>query len=234
MKKSDLVFILVLCLIFAPFIAFGEAFDFYRKMSGEHAMVMGFLQYALFATMGEMLGKRFQTGSYCGDGFGAPIRALVWGAMGLTIVAAIQIFGSGTPVYLDYMFGESSGTFASAIFSPGFSGLKLLGAFFMAFFLDVFFSPLFIIVFGLFDMHIKQTGGTVRGFFSHKVKYSENLRNMDWSAQWKFVFMKTIPLFWIPMHTVMYLLPGEFQVLMSSTLNIVLGIILFLANRKNK
>lgn len=232
MKKSDFVFIIVLCAIFVPFIVSKDAYEFYREMSGSHAMIMGFIQYALLATIGEMLGLRLQTGEYVNKSFGIFPRALVWGTLGLTIVAAIRIFGVGTPVFLDYAFGFDGGTFNEAIFSPDFSGMKLLGAFFMAFFMDVFFSPLFMIVFTIYDMHIKQTGGTLGGFFSHKVQYSNNLQNFNWKVQWQFVFMKTIPFFWIPAHTIMYLLPVEFQVLMSSMLGIVLGVILFIANRK--
>ena len=232
MKKSDFIFILALCAIFTPFIVSEEAYNFYRTQSANHAMIMGFIQYAVLATLGEMLGLRFQTGEYINKSFGPLSRALVWGTLGLTIVAAIHIFGVGTPPFLDYVFGLDKGTFASHIFSAEFSGMKLLGAFFMAFFMDVFFSPLFMIVYTIYDMHIKQTGGTLKGFFSHKVKYSENLQNFNWKVQWRFVFMKTIPFFWIPAHTIMYLLPTEFQVLMSSMLGIVLGVILFIANRK--
>lgn len=232
MKKNDLVFILALCAIFTPFIVSTEAYNTYRSLSANHAMIMGFIQYALLATLGEMLGLRFQTGQYNNKTFGLLPRAFLWGALGLTIVAAIQIFGVGTPPFLDYVFGWEKGTFVTAIFAPEFSGLKVLGAFFMACAMDIFFSPLFMIVFSIYDMHIKQTGGSLKGFFTTKVKYSENLQNFNWSVQWKFVFMKTIPFFWIPAHTIMYLLPSEFQVLMSSMLGIVLGVILFIANKK--
>ncbi|NDW12824.1 hypothetical protein D0T50_07960 [Bacteroides sp. 214] len=232
MKKSDFIFILVLCIMFLPFVFSKDAYNFYMHMSGNHAMIMGFIQYALLATIGEMLGLRLQTGVYVNKELGVFPRALVWGTLGLTIVAAIRIFGVGTPVFLDYVFGLDAGTFNGAIFAPEFSGLKLLGAFFMAFFMDVFFSPLFMIVFTIYDMHIKQTGGTLSGFFTNKVQYSNNLQSFNWKVQWQFVFMKTIPFFWIPAHTIMYLIPTEFQVLMSSMLGIVLGVILFIANRK--
>lgn len=232
MKKSDLLFALLLCIIFLPFIISKDAYNFYTTMTKEHGMLMGFIQYALLATIGEMLGLRLQTGEYVNKSFGILPRALVWGTLGLTIVAAINIFAVGTPPFLDYVFGLEQGGLSTALTSSEFTGLKLLGAFCMAFFMDVFFSPLFMIVFTIYDMHIKQTGGTLMGFFSHKVQYSKNLQNFNWKVQWQFVFMKTIPFFWIPAHTIMYLIPAEFQVLMSSMLGIVLGVILFIANRK--
>lgn len=232
MKKNDLLFILVLCAIFLPFVCIKEAYELYTKLSKEHFMIMGFIQYALLATIGEMLGLRLQTGKYIEKGFGVLPRAFVWGTLGLTIVAAIQIFGTGSPIFIDNLFNLGDGGIMAIMAAPDITLMKVVGAFIMAFFMDVFFSPLFMIVFGIYDMHIKQTGGTLKGFFTHKVKYSENLQNFNWKAQWRFVFMKTIPLFWIPAHTIMYLLPTEFQVLVSSMLGIVLGIILFIANKK--
>ena len=232
MKKNDFIFILVLCVIFLPFVFSKTAYELYMELSGKHFMIMGFVQYALLATIGEMLGLRLQTGNYVEKGFGVLPRAFVWGTLGLTIVAAIQIFGVGSPVFIDNLFNLGDGGIVTIMATPGISFMKVVGAFIMAFFMDVFFSPLFMIVFGVYDMHIKQTGGTLKGFFTHKVKYSENLQNFNWKVQWRFVFMKTIPLFWIPAHTIMYLLPVEFQVLMSSMLGIVLGVILFFANKK--
>ncbi|MCX7905011.1 MAG: Mpv17/PMP22 family protein, partial [Caloramator sp.] len=47
-----------------------------------------------------------------------------------------------------------------------------------------------------------------------------------------FVVLKTIPFFWIPAHTITFLLPSEYRVLMASFLSIALGAILSLAKRK--
>ena len=51
-----------------------------------------------------------------------------------------------------------------------------------------------------------------------------------------FVFKKTIPFFWIPAHTITFLLPGQYQVLFAALLGVALGIILSIAavmSRKN-
>jgi hypothetical protein len=52
------------------------------------------------------------------------------------------------------------------------------------------------------------------------------IANLDWNVQWNFIFKKTIPFFWIPAHTVTFLLPVEFQVLFAALLGIALGVIL--------
>jgi hypothetical protein len=49
---------------------------------------------------------------------------------------------------------------------------------------------------------------------------------------WGFVFKKTIPFFWIPAHTITFLLPPELRVLFAAALGIVLGVILALASLK--
>lgn len=72
-----------------------------------------------------------------------------------------------------------------------------------------------------------ETGGTLKGFFSHKLKIQETMANkIDWNIQYGFVFKKTIPLFWYPAHTITFLLPGNYQVLFAAFLGVVLGLIL--------
>jgi len=44
------------------------------------------------------------------------------------------------------------------------------------------------------------------------------------------VFKKTIPLFWIPAHTITFLLNPDYQVLFAAFLSIVLGAILAVAD----
>jgi hypothetical protein len=43
---------------------------------------------------------------------------------------------------------------------------------------------------------------------------------------WGFVYKKTIPFFWIPAHTVTFLLPAEIRVLFAVVLSVVLGLLL--------
>ena len=56
----------------------------------------------------------------------------------------------------------------------------------------------------------------------------------NWSVQWNFVFKKTIPFFWIPAHTITFLLPVQYQVLFAAILGIVLGVLLAIASLKSE
>jgi hypothetical protein len=51
---------------------------------------------------------------------------------------------------------------------------------------------------------------------------------------WGFVFKKTIPFFWIPAHTITFLLPPQYRVLYAALLSVVLGILLGVAGKQNQ
>ncbi|MCK4814060.1 MAG: Mpv17/PMP22 family protein, partial [Candidatus Marinimicrobia bacterium] len=57
---------------------------------------------------------------------------------------------------------------------------------------------------------------------------------LDWSVQWNFVFKRTIPFFWIPAHTITFLISSEYRIVFAALLGIILGIILSIAAQKSK
>lgn len=63
--------------------------------------------------------------------------------------------------------------------------------------------------------------------FTHKVTDIY----LDLSSFLSFVVGKTIPLFWIPAHTITFLILGEYRVLFASTLSIALGVLLALGKK---
>jgi prepilin signal peptidase PulO-like enzyme (type II secretory pathway) len=48
------------------------------------------------------------------------------------------------------------------------------------------------------------------------------------------VVLKTIPLFWIPVHTITFMLPPHYRVVIAAYLSIVLGVFLVYSNKKNQ
>ncbi len=50
------------------------------------------------------------------------------------------------------------------------------------------------------------------------VKLKAVTDKIDWYGFMSFIVFKTIPLFWIPAHTITFLLPGEYRVLMAALL----------------
>jgi hypothetical protein len=226
MKKKDFVFTGAIVLALLPFFIFPEVYEAYSNFNASNGMIMSFIKFAVLATLGEVIGLRIKTGNYYRKGFGVIPRAIVWGFLGLGINAAFIIFSSGTPVFLSYIGLDVS---AETIKNPAFSGMKLLTSFSISVFLNLIFAPVFMTLHRITDIHIETTGGTLKGFFS-PIKFKKHFTELNWAVQWDFVFKKTIPFFWIPAHTITFILPEHFRVLFAAVLGIVLGVFLAVAS----
>ncbi|MGE4545357.1 MAG: Mpv17/PMP22 family protein [Pedobacter sp.] len=225
MKKQDLYFGVCLGLFFCPFFLSQDIFDFYMASVSAHALLMSFWKFAILATLGEVIGLRIVRGHYYAPGFGLWPRALVWGGLGVGIQVAFVIFATGAPAVVSkFLIPLPQG-----ILGQPFSGGKLIAAFAVSVSMNLIFAPLFMTLHRVTDMHIQKTGGTLRGFFS-PIDFGRILQDIDWQVMWGFVFKKTLPLFWIPAHTITFLLPEMHRVLFAALLGIVLGTILAVAS----
>jgi hypothetical protein len=230
MKKQDLFIMFGGFLFLAPIFIFKNIFHCYEEINQQLPLVMAFFKFAILATFGEVLGLRIRTGKYNVPNFGIFPRALIWGFLGIWIAIVMGVFRNGVPAYLD-RFQVFSGI--NAALTGGFSALKLWGAFFISIMMNTTFAPVFMTLHKITDTHITQTGGTLTGFFSKKIDFTQIISSINWKVQWNFVFKKTIPLFWIPAHTLTFILPQNYQVLFAAFLGICLGVILSIAARKN-
>ena len=222
MKKSDCIFILCLILFFLPFFVIPEVYQWYHAFNQAHGMWMSALKFGILSTLGEVIGLRIRKGVYHEKGFGVLPRAMVWAVLGMGINMAIIIFSKGTPIFLQYLGMDN----AVAVMTETLSWEKVLVAFSISVAMNTIFAPVFMTLHKITDMHIQQTGGTVRGFFSHCINMGESFQNIDWQRQWGFIFKKTIPLFWFPAHTITFILPEEWRVLFAALLGVVLGVLL--------
>lgn len=225
MKQKDLLFILFLLALFAPFFINHNLFLSYKSFNHDHGMIMSFIKFGLLATLGELIGQRIRTGSYFTKGFGVLPRIIVWGFIGITINMAFIIFSIGTPYLLEYMGVEGA---VNALSGP-FGWKKFIVAFATSIAMNTVYAPVMMTFHKITDTHILKNGGTLNGFFK-TMKFGKIFINLNWDVQWHFVFLKTIPLFWIPAHTITFLLPPDFRVLFAALLGIALGTILAVAN----
>ena len=224
-KKQDLIFWTIVALMFAPFFLSEKLFNFYLEFNQQHGLITAFIKFSILATLGELIGLRIKKGYYYKKGFGILPRMIVWGFLGLTIKMAFIIFVSGTPVFLEYSGFKG----ATQAIQKGFSLDKVLVAFSISAALNLIYAPVMMTFHKITDIHIISNGGTLKGFL-RPIKFGEILINLNWDVQWNFVFKKTIPFFWIPMHTITFLLPADFQILFAALLGIALGIILAVAD----
>jgi hypothetical protein len=228
MKKKDLLFILFLIILFMPFFILADLYSFYGKFNSEHGFVMAFIKFAVLATSGELIGLRIRTGKYFVSGFGIIPRLIVWGFLGLAIKAAFMIFSVGVPPMIGYLGMENPGE----ILAGSFTVQKLIVAFCISLFLNMFFSPVLMTLHKITDTHIQKFNGGLNAFIS-PINVKDILKETDWNMHWGYVLKKTIPFFWIPAHTLTFLLPAQFQILFAALLGIVLGIILAFASVKS-
>ena len=226
MKKSDFAFIAVILAIFAPFALSETLYGWYKSFNAEHGMVMSFLKFAVLSTAGELLGLRLSAGVYLKRGFGVWPRAVVWGILGMGINLAMIIFSNGVPVALEYCGLQG----ATAAMAGPVTLMKVLTALCISIGMNGIFAPVFMTFHKITDTHILACGGSLRALAT-PIPMARIMTGLNWDAQWNFVFKKTIPFFWVPAHTITFLLPGEARVLFAALLGVVLGVLLAVAAR---
>ena len=225
MKKTDILVFCGVLACLAPFLIFPEFYGAYKLVNAQHPLSMAFLKFAVLATFGEVLGLRIKSGYYNAPGFGILPRAIVWGVLGVWMAAAMGFYRAGVPTWLS---GFPAFAEMKTAMSGGFSGMKLCASFMISLLINVSFAPIFMVLHKITDAHIAHCGGSLR-FLVTPIDMADQLARLNWQVQWDFVSRKTIPRFWIPAHTITFILPGDFQVLFAALLGIALGLILSIA-----
>ena len=230
MKRTDLFFALAIVAIFLPFALSEQLYDWYKTFNAEHGMIMSFLKFGILSTLGEMLGGRISSGKYITPAFGVLPRMIVWGLLGMGINMAMIIFSKGTPMFLEYM-GMSNAV--ESFVADGFTMDKLWVALSVSVAMNTIFAPVFMTFHKITDAHIAAYGGSLKALIT-PIPMAKRFSEINWQAQWGFVFKKTIPFFWYPAHTITFLLPSEQRVLFAALLGIVLGVLLAVSIKKSK
>lgn len=235
MRRSDLIFILAAILLLLPFFAVDAVQDWFIGSTREHPFLMAFLKFGILSTVGEVIGYRIKEGHYPAAAFGVVPRGITWGLLGMLITAAMTIFSAGVPALLEQIGIHPDGTsyrelIATSIFVSR-SWYHVLAAFAISLFMNTIFAPFFMTIHKVSDQHINEHRGTLRGYF-RPLHFGRRLAGLDWGMMWGFLFKRTIPLFWIPAHTITFMLPPEFRVLFAALLGVMLGVFMSLATRK--
>ena len=225
MKKTDLITLIIVAAVICGFAFIPGAWTWFNETTKAHGLLMSFFKFAILGTFGEMLALRIREGVYLKKGFGLLPKMLVWGVLGVVIASAMTIFKTGTVTLLDGGFHLNEK--AAAWFAGSLSWGKFFVALCVSVLMNTLFAPVFMTFHKITDIHIAETGGTLKGFFGSPLKIGEALsKKINWDIQYGFVFAKTIPLFWYPAHTITFLLPPTLQVLFAAFLGVVLGVLL--------
>jgi len=185
--------------------------DRYQWMNMNFPYMTAFLKFMLLAPMGELLARRIRTREWKVPSY-IIARALVWGFLGMVIALAFQLFSGGVIAAIEKGFLPQSES-------------ALLNAFMISAIMNVIFAPVMMAFHRFtdtfFDLWYEGTSPTLNMI----------VEKIDWGQFFSVVIAKTIPFFWIPAHTITFLLPSEYRVMMAAVLSIALGMILALAKR---
>jgi len=208
MKKNSLFFVLIGLAVGGSLFIFSR--DSFLRFATEYRYIGGFIKFFVLASLGDILSsyikhKRFVTPSYFF------LRGIIWGIIGLLIVIMFPLYYEGVSMLFKENLLPFESNFTQALYT----------------------SILMNITFGAVMMLGHFTSDGYLDFRNEKLSIKETMEKLDYPQFMQRTFFKVIPLFWIPAHTITFLLPTEFRVLFAATLGIALGFILGMTKRMN-
>jgi hypothetical protein len=198
----------ILLLIWILILAIPLTRSEFIRITDLHPYLGGFIKFFILASMGDMLGVRILKGNWeFPQGF--IFKAMVWGVLGMMITLVFSVY-----------FAGAAGAQASG--KLPFDGSQFALALFGSVLMNSTFGPMMYIYhrFGdmLVDMLIEKRRGKI-----NKITLKEMVSRVDWYGLVSFSWLKCCILIWMPLHTIVFLLPAEYRVLASAFLSILLG-----------
>lgn len=211
-RKGDFLWGFVL-LLWILILAIPTSRIIFITVTDAHPYMGGFFKFFILATMGDWLGVRILNGEWSiPKGF--ILKAIVWGILGMMITLVFTVFTGGAAA------AQSAGRLP-------FAGLKLAQAFLGSTIMNLTFGPMMYIYhkFGdlFIDLKYEKKGG--------KVTVKDLVDRVDWYTIVSFSWLKTCTCIWIPCHTIVFLLPVQYRVLVSAFLSILLGILVAVSKK---
>ncbi len=209
-----LAFIVIVFALFAAMLAIPYTRGIFEKLSGDHPYLMGFVKFALLATAGEIIAVRMSSGTWKKPVY-LIARIIIWGLIGVWIT------------YMMKMFFIGSGALMAAGLLPGGKldqtaiWYKLIRAFATSATMNLTFGPTFMAVHKCSDTYLALRAANGKG-----IKLGQVIDGVDWKRFVSFTIFKTVPIFWIPMHTLTFMFPSTYQVMLAALLSVALGMIL--------
>ncbi|MCE5236795.1 MAG: hypothetical protein LLF87_12195 [Eubacteriales bacterium] len=207
---AAMVIFVPLCM--AAVLVFPSSRAVFLEYTAAMPYLMGFLKFALLATTGEVLASKVAAGRFAFPK-GVWAKAAVWGTIGLMLTLLMPVYAGGVAAV------QASGLL------PG-KDSPFLTALFTSVLMNATFGVAMMAFHRITDTMIEQ-------FFAEKnLNPMRAVRAVDWAGFAEAVVFRAIPLFWIPAHTVTFLLEPSYRVFLSAALSIVLGLLLAMAKRK--
>lgn len=212
MKKGDYIWTVCLLFLISLFII-PQSRTIILSFTGNHPYLGGFIQFAILSSMGDILGKRIATNLYDFSTILIP-KAILWGIIGCMV----------TLVFPVYMSGAASAQNSHLL---PFDGVKIATAFLGSSIMNLTFAPVMNTFHRVVDLWIdrKKTGESTNLIVL--------LEQIDWINFVTFNWLKIGIGFWIPVHTIVFMLPENIRVVVAAFSSISLGVILSFAAKKS-
>lgn len=213
MRKGDFIWLGIFVVI-AAFLVYPQTNAIFLRLTSVHTYLMGFIKFFILASMGDWLGGRIVNGKW-EKPRGAFYRSVVWGFIGMAIALMFPIYSTGVA------------TVTKKGLLPA-SSYPIVAAFFISLINNLTFG------FALMCCH-RFTDTYIDLLVARKAKpaLDEVISNLGTTNLIKFVLFKVLPFFWIPAHTITFMLPSEYRVLFAAALGIALGFFLSYPKKKS-
>ena len=176
--------------------------------------IMGFFKFAFLATTGEILARRISDGAFS---FPPKVMAksIIWGVIGMMIALLFPFYSAGVQAAQDAGLLPGRHSFvATAVLTSVINNFT--------------FGIVMMIAHRITDTMIEMRADR------RKATVIKAVEAIDWPGFVSFVIFRTIPFFWIPAHSVTFMLAPQYRVILSAFLSIALGLLLAVARKKKK
>jgi len=218
MNRGDVAWLCAFCAVTAAFFV-PESRGAILELTKAQPYPLGFAKFAILATMGELLAIRLSAGSWKRPA-GFLRRVAVWGLIGVLVTLMFEVFSAGVrSAIAKGLLWSGDGPFST-----------VATAFLMSLVMNFAFAPVFMVAHRMSDTYLDEAAAREPG--AARLRLADLIAKIDWRGMIGFVILKTIPFFWVPAHTITFLLPAEYRIIAAAYLSIALGVILALAKRR--
>ncbi|MEN8905142.1 MAG: hypothetical protein ABF289_04195 [Clostridiales bacterium] len=186
--------------------------DAFIKFTEIHPYIGGFIKFFVLASMGDMLGARILFNEWIFPK-GFFFKAIVWGILGIMITLVFTVYIQGTAVAME--MGRLP-----------FNGSTLALAFFGSSVMNLTFGPMMYVYHKFADLYIDAKYEN-----KGKITVKSLVDKVDWYSIVSFSWLKTCLFIWIPLHTLVFLMPSQYRVLASAFLSILLGVLVAITKK---
>ncbi len=208
-KRQDYIFLLALIGV-VTFLVIPFTHELFFTFTDEFLLIGGFFKFFLFASIGDVLSRRIRFHDYKVTGL--LWKMMVWGIIGVFVVLVFQIFPAGVE------------TLQANNILP-FEGNIFMFALFTSVLMNAFFAPTMMLFHRITDQIIESR------IESSVFDLKSTLKAIDYPA-FIGMLMRTIPLFWIPAHTITFLLNETYRPFFAALLGVMLGLFLNLYKKR--